>query len=177
MWLKPVFDCNYSARQLNQTAIQIHNQIHNYCEGKELIMKEMNYNDSNTGLNSNPEGLHVYRKRQHCGNTTPAGVAQPMFIVHFYKHSMPPASILPLTSVNGKETASRSTGLQPNNMWLKPVSAFNISNRQLKQTAINSAAHSAPKNEISTVFYNNTPALGGTTGADELGLVGSVFNN
>jgi hypothetical protein len=96
----------------------------------------MNYNGSNTKLNSNPEGLHVYRKIQHDGNTTPAGVGQPMDVWYFYKHLMPPASLLPLTSVNGKETASLSTGLQPHSMWLKPVTFMKSANRQLKQTVI-----------------------------------------
>jgi hypothetical protein len=58
-------------------------------------MNEMEYNGTNGGLKSNPAGLHVYRKRQHHGNTTPAGVAQSMFIVHFYKHLMQSASLLP----------------------------------------------------------------------------------
>jgi hypothetical protein len=110
-------------------------------------MKKMEYSGTNGGLNSNPEGLYVYRKRQHPGNTTPAGVEQPMFIVHFYKHSMPPASLLPLTLVNGIETATLTTGLQPNSMWLKPVTLMNSANRQLpacrtgrKQTAIKQTA-------------------------------------
>jgi len=96
-------------------------------------------------------------------NTTPAGAEQPT-TVYFYKHSMPPASLLPLTSVNenrsldllpltsvnenctldllpltsvnGKETAPLTTGLQPHSMWLKPVTFMKSSNRQLKQTAI-----------------------------------------
>jgi hypothetical protein len=52
-------------------------------------MNEMKYIGTNTGLNSNPAGLYVYRKGQHPENTTPAGVAQPMFVLQFYKHSMP----------------------------------------------------------------------------------------
>jgi len=44
--------------------------------------------------------------------------------------------LLPLTLVNGKETAPLTTGLQPHSMWLKPVTFMKSSNRQLKQTAI-----------------------------------------
>jgi hypothetical protein len=98
--------------------------------------KEMNYNGSNTGLNSNPEGLYVYRKIQHDGNTTPAGVGQPMDVWYFYKHLMPPAYLLPLTSAIRKKTASLSNGLQPHSMWLKPLTLMKSANRQLKQTAI-----------------------------------------
>ena len=77
----------------------------------------MEHNGLNRGLGSNPADLHVYSNMISMGNTTPAGVAQPMFVWHFYKHVMPPASLLPpknrdrlltllpLTSVNGKETA------------------------------------------------------------------------
>jgi hypothetical protein len=36
----------------------------------------MIYNGSNKRLNSNPEDLHGYRKKQHHGNTTPVGVEQ-----------------------------------------------------------------------------------------------------
>lgn len=57
-------------------------------------MNEIEYSGTNGGLKSNPEDLHVYRKKQHHGNTTPAWVAQPMVIVHFNKHLMPPASLL-----------------------------------------------------------------------------------
>jgi hypothetical protein len=70
--------------------------------------------------------------------------------VYFYKHTMPPASLLPLTlvngnaslellpltSVNGKETALLTPGLQPQLMWLKPVTFMKSANRLLKQTAI-----------------------------------------
>ena len=94
-------------------------------------MNEMEYNGLKKGLRSNPVGLHVYSNMISMGNTTPAGVAQPLYILHFYKHIMPPASILPpknrgrlltsvnrnrnlnllpLTSVNGKETAPLTTG-------------------------------------------------------------------
>jgi len=86
-------------------------------------------------------------------NTTPAGAEQPT-TVYFYKHSMPPASLLPLTSVNenrsldllpltsvnGKEAAPLTTGLQPHSMWLKPVTFMKSANRQLKQTAIKQTA-------------------------------------
>jgi hypothetical protein len=68
----------------------------------------MNANGTNKELNSNPEDLHVYRKSQHHDNTTPAGVAQPMFIVHFYKHVMPPASLLPPKS-RGKSNCLHET--------------------------------------------------------------------
>ena len=123
----------------------------------------MEYNGLNRGLNSNPAGLYVYRKGQRYGNTTPAGVEQPGICL-YYKHVMPPASLLPpknrgrlltsvnenwsldllpLTSVNGKETASLTPGLQPHSMWLKPFPQMNSANRQLpacrtgrKQTAI-----------------------------------------
>ena len=113
-------------------------------------MNEMEYNGSNTGLNSNPDGWYDYGKRQHSGNTTPAGIGQPMDFLHFYKHVMPPASLLltknrgrlltllPLTSVNGIETASMTPGLQPHSMWLKPLAFMKSANRQLKQTAIQS---------------------------------------
>jgi hypothetical protein len=70
------------------------------------------------------------------GNTTPAGVVQTMFVWHFYKHLMPPASLLPLTLVNGKKAIPHTTGLQPNPMLLKPFNFMNSANRQLKQTAI-----------------------------------------
>jgi hypothetical protein len=108
-------------------------------------MNEMEHNELNRGLRSNPAGLHVYRKKQHRENTTPAGVAQPMVVWHFYKHVMPPASLLPLTllpltSVNGKESVSMTTGLQPHSMWLKPFPQMNSANRQLKQTAIKQTA-------------------------------------
>ena len=52
----------------------------------------MKYSGTNTGLNPNPEDLHVYRKRQHPENTTPAGVEQQIVFLHFYKHVMPPVS-------------------------------------------------------------------------------------
>ena len=83
----------------------------------------------------NPGDLHVYSNMIYMGNTTPAGVAQSA-TVYFYKHSMLPASLLPLTSVNGKETACLTSGLQPHSMWLKPVTLMKSANRQLKQTAI-----------------------------------------
>jgi len=83
--------------------------------------------------------LHVYSNMKVMGNTTPGGVEQPT-TVYFYKHSMPPASLLPLTSVNGKETAPLTTGLQPHSMWLKPVTLMKSANRQLKQTAIKQTA-------------------------------------
>ncbi len=97
--------------------------------------------------------LHVYSNMNVMGNTTPGGVEQPT-TVYFYKHSMPPASLLPLTSVNenrsldllpltsvnGKEAAPLTTGLQPHSMWLKPVTFMKSSNRQLKQTAIKQTA-------------------------------------
>ena len=109
--------------------------------------------------------LHVYSNMNVMGNTT--GVEQPT-TVYFYKHSMPPASLLPLTSVNenrsldllpltlvngnctldllpltsvnGKEAAPLTTGLQPHSMWLKPVTFMKSANRQLKQTAIKQTA-------------------------------------
>jgi hypothetical protein len=68
-------------------------------------MNKIEYSRTNGELNSNPEDLHVYRKRQHPGNTTPAGVAQSMFIVHFYKHLMQPASLLP--PEKGKEQRAK----------------------------------------------------------------------
>ena len=40
----------------------------------------------------NPEGLHVYSIYNSSRNTTPAGVALPMVVVHCYKHLMPLAS-------------------------------------------------------------------------------------
>ena len=83
--------------------------------------------------------LHVYSNMKVMGNTTPGGVEQPT-TVYFYKHSMPPASLLPLTSVNGKETAPLTTGLQPHSMCLKPVTLMKSANRQLKQTAIKQTA-------------------------------------
>lgn len=55
----------------------------------------MEYNGLNRVLGSNPAGLHIYREKQHPENTTPAGVGQPMFVWHFYKHGMPPASVFP----------------------------------------------------------------------------------
>ena len=55
-------------------------------------MNEMKYIGTNRGLNLNPGDLHVYRKRQHRGNATPAGVGQPLVVLHFYKHLMPLAS-------------------------------------------------------------------------------------
>lgn len=42
----------------------------------------------------NPEDLHVSSNMNCMGNTTPAGVEQPMFVMHFYKYAMPPASVL-----------------------------------------------------------------------------------
>jgi hypothetical protein len=101
----------------------------------------------------NPGDLHVYSNMNVMGNTTPAGVEQPA-TVYFYKHTMPPASLLPLTSVNGKETACLTSGLQPHSMWLKPVTLMKSANRQLpacrtgrKQTAI----------EIHNQMYNFEP--------------------
>jgi len=119
----------------------------------------------NINFRINPENLHVYSNMNVMGNTT--GVEQPT-TVYFYKHSMPPASLLPLTSVNenrsldllpltlvngnctldllpltsvnGKEAAPLTTGLQPHSMWLKPVTFMKSANRQLKQTAIKQTA-------------------------------------
>ena len=54
----------------------------------------MKYNGVKRGLNSNPEDLHVYRKRQPNGNSTPAGVEQSLVDLYFYKHAMPLASVL-----------------------------------------------------------------------------------
>lgn len=48
-----------------------------------MKMNEMEYNGRKTGLNSNPAVLHVYRKRHHNGNTTPAGIGQSMDVWHF----------------------------------------------------------------------------------------------
>jgi hypothetical protein len=59
-------------------------------------LNEMEYNGTNKGLISNPEDLYVYRKRQHQGNTTPAGVEPNLEVTYFYKHSMPPASVFAL---------------------------------------------------------------------------------
>ena len=105
-------------------------------EGNEEMI-EMEYNGTNRGLNSNPEDLYVYRKRQYPENTTP-GVEQPMVVLHLYKNEMPQATLLPLTSVNclprlfgGKETASLSTSLQPHSMWLKPLTFIKSANRWL----------------------------------------------
>ena len=126
-------------------------------EGIRKKWKNEQYEISNKMMNSNPADLHVYRNRQHHSNTTPAGVEQPMVDLHFYKHEMPPASLilpknrgrlltsvngnrrlalLPLTSVNGHETASMITGLQPHSMWLKPFPYMKSTNRWLKPTAI-----------------------------------------
>ena len=58
-----------------------------------MNINEMEYNGSNKVLNANPADLHVYRKRHHHANTTPVGVEQPMLILQFYKHVMPPASL------------------------------------------------------------------------------------
>ena len=55
----------------------------------------MEYNGLNRVPGSNPAGLHVYKKKLHPENMTPAGVGQPMFVWHFYKHGMPPASVFP----------------------------------------------------------------------------------
>ena len=93
----------------------------------------------NINFRINPENLHVYSNMNVMVNTTPAGAEQPT-TVYFYKHSMPPASLLPLTSVNGKEAAPLTTGLQPHSMWLKPVTFMKSANRQLKQTAIKQTA-------------------------------------
>ncbi len=67
--------------------------------------------ESHFNFRINPGDLHVYINIINMGNTTPAGVEQPTTL-YFYKHSMPPASLLPpknrgrlLSSVNGKETA------------------------------------------------------------------------
>ena len=79
-------------------------------------MNKMEYNGNNAGLNSNPESLsrifgdlHVYGKRQHHGNTTPAGVEQPMVVLHFYKHLILPAFLLPLNNRGRLLKAERVT--------------------------------------------------------------------
>ena len=97
----------------------------------------------NISFQINPEDLQVYSNMIGMGNTTPAGVEHPADIVHFYKHSMPPASLLPpknrgrlLTSFYGKETSCLTPGLQPHLLWLKPVTFMKSANRQLNQTAI-----------------------------------------
>lgn len=131
-------------------------------------MKKMEYSRTNGGLNSNPEGLYVYRKRQHDGNTTPAGVAQPMFIVHFYKHSMPPASLFPLTLVNGKETATLTTGLHSHWMWLMPFPKMKSANRQLKQTAIKQTACPDYSEAIKQTITKQTTINDFTTGLNML---------
>jgi hypothetical protein len=67
----------------------------------------MKYKGMNRGLNSNPEDLHVYSNMNVMGNTTPAGVGQSLFILYFYKHAMPLASVFPLISVKEKEAKKK----------------------------------------------------------------------
>jgi hypothetical protein len=58
----------------------------------EEEMNEMEYIGTNTGLNLNPAGLIVYRKKQYHEISTLARVGHPLNILNFYKHAMPPAS-------------------------------------------------------------------------------------
>jgi len=76
-----------------------------------------------------------------------------------------PASILPpknrgrlLTLVNGKETTSLSTVLQPHSMWLKPLTQMYSAYRQLKQTAIKQTVYTDFSGAI-TDFINGLNIL------------------